>query len=495
MTSPKRWSLQRRLTFGFAGLAGVLAAAVAGVGALFLNVSVEHELETLVLEELEELELRLNAQPPDAQRFEDMLAALQEHHLANPLAARLWIDGPNGTEVLEAGAKHLLRAEVPARNRGDVQRDGANRWRTQALAPHLAVAVVVDGSAQRQLLANYGAATLLLGGIGVCLGLGFGALAAQRTSALLARVAGSARNVRSSRDGSAFEFPDAPRELDEVTSALAGMLTQLASQRERARLVTAGLAHELGAPLQNLLSEVDVALLRPRDTAEYRDVLARQRDELRELSRALDNLVTYVALDDGAEPTAVERFDLAADIGRRVARDQHLAARRGVALTLHTKGELCLRGDREALGLAAQNLISNAIQWCPAGGRVEVSLGHDEQGVRLTVDDSGPGVPPGERDHIFEPRTRGPGAQERRIGFGLGLAIARGAARAHGGDLLVDDAPLGGARFALSLPARLLASGSTPPPWEAGDADAGGKGLKPPPTALASAPKPEPNIH
>ncbi|MBI1382349.1 MAG: hypothetical protein GC161_14830 [Planctomycetaceae bacterium] len=458
MNPDKRWSLQRRLTLGYALIAGALAAAVAGVGALFLKASVEHELQALVLEELEELELRLDTQVPSAEEFAQMLAVLQGHHLANPLAARLWFDGANGTEVLEAGAPHLLRQDVPARHVAQTQRDGAHRWRTQTLTPKLAVAVVVDGTAQRNMLASYGAVALLLGGIGVCFGLGFGALAAQRTSALLARVAKSARNVRSSRDGAAFEFPDAPRELNEVTDALGTMLTQLASQRERARLVTAGLAHELGAPLQNLLSEIDVALLRNRDAAEYRAVLARQRDELRELSRALENLVTFVALDERAEPNVLERFDLAADLERRVARDQHLAARRGVELDLQTDGEVYVQGEREALGLAAQNLIANAIQWCPAKGHVEVRLRHDGGGVRLTVDDSGPGVPLAQREHIFEPRARGPGAEERRIGFGLGLAIARGAARAHGGELLVDDSPLGGARFELRLPDRRSAA-------------------------------------
>ena len=110
-----------------------------------------------------------------------------------------------------------------------------------------------------------------------------------------------------------------------------------------------------------------------------------------------------------------------------------------------------IESHREAVLRGVRNVVANALDWAPPAGRVRVSIRGDSDGIHVVVDDSGPGVPLEERARIFDPFVRGRIRQGRRIGYGLGLAIARSAVEAHGGTISVTESPLGGARFTMTL--------------------------------------------
>jgi two-component system sensor histidine kinase PrrB len=97
------------------------------------------------------------------------------------------------------------------------------------------------------------------------------------------------------------------------------------------------------------------------------------------------------------------------------------------------------------------NVLENAARHGRTGGMVETMLSRRDGAVSLTVDDDGPGVPPDQRERIFERFARGP--DSRTDGSGLGLALVRQQARLHGGEVSVSSGPLGGARFEVSLEA------------------------------------------
>jgi signal transduction histidine kinase len=98
------------------------------------------------------------------------------------------------------------------------------------------------------------------------------------------------------------------------------------------------------------------------------------------------------------------------------------------------------------------NLLANALRYTPEGGKVQVKLEWGAKTVRLNVCDSGPGIPPEALPHIFERFYRADKSRSRSEGgTGLGLAIARQLAEAHGGTLVAENAPEGGARFILTL--------------------------------------------
>jgi two-component system, OmpR family, sensor kinase len=129
-------------------------------------------------------------------------------------------------------------------------------------------------------------------------------------------------------------------------------------------------------------------------------------------------------------------------------RDWQLRSCRGVWLT----------GDRQRLQQALINLAHNAVQYTGVQDRIVIGAGADEQGARLWVADTGPGVPEDEHARIFERFAYGAGGRRHPNSTGLGLAIVSAIARAHGGHVELDSRPGDGATFALILPATVGAA-------------------------------------
>jgi signal transduction histidine kinase len=125
-----------------------------------------------------------------------------------------------------------------------------------------------------------------------------------------------------------------------------------------------------------------------------------------------------------------------------------------VAFTVDVEDDLPpVRVDRDQIQQLLLNLLKNAEEAMGERGGVRLAVFREGDRVVFAVDDEGPGVPPSQRERIFEPYVTG-----RPEGTGLGLAIARRIAEEHGGSLQAEDAPTGGARFALRLPAAAPAS-------------------------------------
>ena len=113
-------------------------------------------------------------------------------------------------------------------------------------------------------------------------------------------------------------------------------------------------------------------------------------------------------------------------------------------------------GDRAALAALVRNLADNAVRYSPRGARVEVRVSQTDGAPTLQVDDAGPGIPPAERERVFDRFYRRGLADEP--GTGLGLAIVRGVAQRHGATVQLGDSPLGGLRVILRF--RALSSES-----------------------------------
>jgi two-component system OmpR family sensor kinase len=282
----------------------------------------------------------------------------------------------------------------------------------------------------------------------------WGSFFARRLAGILAEVAGSAAAAR--LDGSLEPSAplDAPDEIRGVASAFQESVARMREQHRRNLLLTAGLAHELRSPIQNLVAEVEVARLRPRTGDGYTQFVSSMLDELRALALVVDNLVTLTSLRDETFRGRAEEFDLAEELGIRLTHEEREAARRGVTVDVQHDGPCRVQGDREALVLMVRNLVGNASRWTRPDSVVDVILAQQNGEVFVTVTDDGPGVPVAERERIFEPFHRGPSPDGMRDGYGLGLALARAAARCQGGDIRVGAAEGGGARFEARFPKR-----------------------------------------
>jgi signal transduction histidine kinase len=239
---------------------------------------------------------------------------------------------------------------------------------------------------------------------------------------------------------------EAGRRLTAARQQSEALAAQVAASERLAALgrVAAGVAHEIRNPIAAMRLRAENALA--GDDARRRKTL---EDILALISR-LDGLVSeLLAMTQRREPHP-ENVELGPFLAARVEPHLEEAAPRDVGML--TECGLA-RGffDPEIVGRILENLLVNAVRHTPAGGHVKLCAIARGDGLRLTVADTGPGVPPELRDHLFEPFVTG-----RADGTGLGLAIARELADAHGGQLTLlcagGDTVDSGAVFALDLP-------------------------------------------
>jgi two-component system sensor histidine kinase MprB len=224
------------------------------------------------------------------------------------------------------------------------------------------------------------------------------------------------------------------------------------------RQLVADASHELRTPVTALRTNIEVLLAGEElPDADRRRLLEDVRSETEELGALITDVIELARGDE--PPTEVEEVQLDALVAEAV----HRASRRRPASAFKAELEpTVVEGVPERLGRAVDNLLDNAAKYSPDGAPVEIGL---RAGV-LSVRDHGPGIPAADRPHVFDRFYRGSGARGRP-GSGLGLAIVRQVAETHGGTISVDEAPGGGARFELRLPA-LDAAVTMPPAAVAG---------------------------
>ncbi len=214
-------------------------------------------------------------------------------------------------------------------------------------------------------------------------------------------------------------------------------------------------SHQLRTPLAAIQASSEVCLKYPRTEEEYRAVIGSILEDTARLGRTVDQLLLLARAAGGAlreGRTEVDLHQLAAEVVRE---GQAIGETRGLSVELVAPSEpLRLTGVPDLLREALANLVDNALKFSPDGGRIEVGLSRTAAGfVRITVSDSGPGLPPERRTSVFRPFERSSGSGKESVG--LGLAIAADICDAHAGRFGVDDAPGGGCCFWIELPAGL----------------------------------------
>jgi signal transduction histidine kinase len=217
--------------------------------------------------------------------------------------------------------------------------------------------------------------------------------------------------------------------------------------RQRQLAFTADASHELRTPLAVVEGEVSLALSRPRTVDEYRAALERVSRETLGLRRLVDDLLWLARFE--AEPRRPDagRVSLADVAERAVERFRAPAAARDQRLELFVDGDAVVLAPYEWLDRLLGVLLDNACKYAPVAGRVCVTVRRAGR-AELLVDDSGPGIPPAERELVFERFHRAAGGE----GAGLGLAIGSAIVRSTRGEWIVDTSPLGGARVGVWWP-------------------------------------------
>ena len=223
---------------------------------------------------------------------------------------------------------------------------------------------------------------------------------------------------------------------------------------DRQRAFIADASHELNTPLTLIRVDTEVlqsSLENPADR-ELADEMLVETDRM---SAILSDLLMMARLDAGVLDVARKPFDLSNLLKEETERFRIRATRKGVRLNVRGPDELLASGDPARTGQILAALLDNALRFTPSEGSIEVSAREQDDRVEATVTDSGPGVPPEHLPHIFERFYQAESARSRANGggTGIGLAIARGLARAQEGDLEAANSKDSGAVFRLKLPA------------------------------------------
>ncbi len=222
-------------------------------------------------------------------------------------------------------------------------------------------------------------------------------------------------------------------------------IAPLDAARERERLFAADAAHELRSPLAAIAAIAQAA--RAGASEPSRDAFEAITRSALEASRVVTDLLT-LARDPGRPALQCEPVDLASVVASSSRETQPVAAARGIRLDVSPSSAI-VDGDERRLKELARNLLDNAVRHA----RANVSIASRKNGrlCEIVVDDDGDGIPPDERQRIFERFYR---RTNDGSGTGLGLAIVRWIVSAHDGEVTVGDAPAGGARFVAAIPAR-----------------------------------------
>jgi heavy metal sensor kinase len=247
-----------------------------------------------------------------------------------------------------------------------------------------------------------------------------------------------------------------PRELRPIAERLVETLEQLGRAFAREKQATADMSHELRTPLAALLATTELALRKPRDAEDYREFLKECRLSAKQMNEVVERLLALARLDAGVDRLRVQTVDAVALAEQAAAMVRPLAAARGLRLDVHLPDGPAgarIAADPDKMREVLTNLLHNAIQYNTPGGSVDVAVERDNGSLVLEVRDTGIGIAPAAREHIFERFWRADPSRGRDgLHAGLGLAIVKEYVGLMGGAITVDSVEGKGSTFRIRLP-------------------------------------------
>ena len=313
------------------------------------------------------------------------------------------------------------------------------------------IQVAQDGSDEKAFMRNFGRLLLavLIGGI-ICSGT-IAFFAARRALRPLEEMATATEKVQASQLHQRLGGGRWPSELTALAAGFDKMLARLEESFDRLSRFSADLAHELRTPIQNLRSESEVALTRPRTAAEYREVIELSVEEYQRLSGTIDSLL-FLARSENAE-TRLNRvkFKIGPEVDTIL--DFYDAAAREHEISLSRKGDGELFADPTLFRRAISNVVSNALRHTARAGQIQVFVVTSSKRVDIAVQDNGCGIGPEHLPRIFDRFYRADAARSSdSTSNGLGLAIVKSIMDLHGGSVQAESALQVGTKVTLSFP-------------------------------------------
>ena len=266
-------------------------------------------------------------------------------------------------------------------------------------------------------------------------------------------------------------------QLDYLILTFNRMIERLESSFQQIRQFSTDVSHELRTPITAIRGQLEVALFTAKTVEQYRDATLNSLEELERLSQIVRALLLLSQAESGQLALQKARLDLSAVVRDIVDQFQIPAEGARVELSADLPALCVTEFDRVQIERMLSNLLSNALKFTPAGGRVRVALRQLPESIVIEVEDTGCGIAEEHVPHIFDRFYRVPAQASntsQEPGLGLGLSFVAWIAKAHGGTIHVDSAPSKGTRFTVTLPAAAVESGvAEPVPAGAASGDEG----------------------
>jgi signal transduction histidine kinase len=227
-------------------------------------------------------------------------------------------------------------------------------------------------------------------------------------------------------------------ELGGLAEGLNRMLARIEELMESLRHVTSSIAHDLRTPLGRLRQRLEASRMKPSSSAEYEAAIDAAIEDTDSILKTFEAMLRIAQIEAGARRARFADTDLSAVAENVFEAFAAVAEDEGKRLDARIDPGMIVNGDRELLTQMVANLTENALRHTPAGTAVEVRLARVNGGVRLTVSDTGPGIPPEDREHVFR-RFHRLDASRSTPGSGLGLSLVSAVAKLHDATISLED--------------------------------------------------------
>jgi heavy metal sensor kinase len=300
---------------------------------------------------------------------------------------------------------------------------------------------------------------LILAGLGaavLALGLGGGWWIASHAIRPVEAISAAASRISAGHLSERIDVADTDGELGQLAVTLNSTFARLDAAFAQQRQFTADASHELRTPLAVLISEAQTTLAHPRTAAEYRETVEACLETAQQMRRLTEALLELARFDAGQSQLQPGPVDLAATARTCVELIRPLAEAREIQIHCDF-APAKVTGDDARLSQVITNLLTNAIHYNKPQGEIHVRTLLENNEVKLTVADTGPGIAPEDLPHIFERFYRSDKARTSSSGRnGLGLAICKAVVDEHHGSIEAINEPGAGATFTVRLPAAPL---------------------------------------
>jgi heavy metal sensor kinase len=274
---------------------------------------------------------------------------------------------------------------------------------------------------------------------------------AGRALAALQSVEHAARDITGSNLGVQIPLRQANDELDRLINSFNEMSRRLKLSFDQIRQFSTDVSHELRTPLTAIQGQLEVALFTAKSPDQLREAIENALQDVERLSNLVRALLLLSHSETGQLPMNKAVVNVTEMLGELVEQFQIPAEAHHVKLMSVTDNAVFCEIDRIQMERVLTNLLSNALKYTPAGGWVKAGVEQVNDFLRLTVEDSGIGIPADHLPHIFDRFYRVPDPNPEK-GLGLGLSFVASIVRAHGGEIHVKSEPGRGSRFTVLIP-------------------------------------------